>query len=926
MMAARGNAAKKMQEKEKKDKKRESKMGSDLISEEDLADMAEKMASEVPDKWRDPDCANNPITKGWMALSQRIRKFAYGERFGYFILGCIVVAGVLVGMQTYPGMETNSTVTTTDNIILYIFTAETGLKILSEGLAFPAFWLGEEWKWNNFDFFIVVACYLPADLFAGGEPPVALLRLLRLARLVKIFKKVPQLQMIVMGLAGGIKSIAYIVILLVLVFYLYAIVGITIFRTNDPWHYRDLQTTMLTLFRASTLEDWTDIMYISIFGCDQYSSIYVTQESWTPMNRKEWCVHPEQNQFLSPFFWVSFVIVSALVMLSLFIGAVTMSMTESMEQMKEEQEEATRLRMKVKQIKKMNAQKEEMQRRNSTLQEAALVDAMKGTEEGGKKDDDEGEKGAQKSFTIMGALGFGGNEEEKEQEQAQMTNMLVNIWDGADLDEMVNRVKTDEVTGSPGRVLWWHLSLFMKSIADSSKFQNFIIAVILVAGTMVGIQTFKEFEEENRVALESIDAVILYIFIVEIVIKMVAEDVYPLRFFISGWNCFDFLIVVGSLALAGTSSGGMMQMLRLLRLLRVLKLVKAFPQLQVIVNALMMGLSSIGFIGIILLLVFYMCAILGMMLFAENDPLHFGNLQISMLTLFRAATLEDWTDLMYINMYGCHKYGYSGYMEKYCTVPYPLGGETYWTAGVFFIFFTLLGALVLLTLFIGVVTTSMDEAQEAQNEEKAIEESIKEIQKNENLTDDEIETFLKVFQMLDLDGGGTIEEEELRVGLQSVGKDPTDEEMQQMMHDVDEDDSGEIDPAEFVQFMVNIRNEDRERAAKGGSEQDSLSGRDGADGENTPETLSPNKSLSPMLSFGTNGILAPPGGKTMTNLQVSALTPIKTAATLGAEANFGLPVLQSPTNENWLEMSLDMGRSKRKLPSLGSSAKIGISG
>ena len=181
-------------------------------------------------------------------------------------------------MQTYPGVETDDNVNLVDSIILYIFTAEAGLKILSEGWAFWRFWVGEEWKWNNFDFFIVVACYLPASLFSGGEPPVALLRLLRLARLVKLFKKIPQLQMIVMGLAGGIKSIGYIVILLLLVFYLYAIVGITIFRTNDPWHYRDLQTTMLTLFRASTLEDWTDIMYISIFGCDKYSSIYVGPE------------------------------------------------------------------------------------------------------------------------------------------------------------------------------------------------------------------------------------------------------------------------------------------------------------------------------------------------------------------------------------------------------------------------------------------------------------------------------------------------------------------------------------------------------------------------------------------------------------------------------------------------------------------------
>ena len=925
-MAARGaNAAKKIREsKIEEAKKAKGKGKKDASSDDDDSDDEEGGSSKEvkPDKWRDPAYGSNPISRAWMRLSSKIRVFAYGERFGAFILLCIVVAGVLVGMQTFPGMEVNKAVVMTDNIILYIFTVETCLKILSEGWAFLAFWIGPEWKWNNFDFFIVVACYLPADLFSGGEPPVALLRLLRLARLVKIFKKIPQLQMIVMGLAGGVKSIVYIVILLLLVFYLYAIVGITVFRTNDPWHYRDLQTTILSLFRASTLEDWTDIMYISIFGCDQYSSVYVSPEDWTPDNKMEWCRAPEQSQFLSPLYWVTFIVVSALVMLSLFIGAVTMSMTESMEQMKEEQEEATKQRMKEKQLKKMQAQKEELERKNlessdSVKDEDAAEDEKKTSGGGGG---------------FLGALGFGENKDEKQAEQAQMTNMLVNVWDGVNLDQLVSNAKAPDVTGHPARITWWHLSITMKGIADNKKFQNFIILVILVAGTMVGIQTDKELYEENKELLDMIDAQVLNIFIAEIIIKVVAEDVYPLRFLKSAWNCFDLLIVVGSIALAG-AAGGMMQMLRLLRLLRVLKLVKAFPQLQVIVNALMMGLSSIGFIGIILILVFYMCAILGMMMFADNDPWHFGNLWLAMLTLFRCSTLEDWTDVMYINMYGCHKYGYSGWMTPLCTNPYPIEGEN-WAAAIFFIFFTLVGALVLLTLFIGVVTTSMDEAQEQQNEEKEIQENIKRIQKEEGLTDEEIETFLKVFAMLDLDGGGTIEEEELRVGLQSVGKNPTDEEMQQMMHDVDEDDSGEIDPAEFVQFMVNMRKKDKEAATNSPEDEEgsTMKGFD-ENGEYIEGDFTPNSTVSPMNNNGN--IMAPRGGSMMTKLQVSALTPIKTAATVGAEANFGLPVLKSPTNENWLEMSLDVGRSRRKLTPLkssgsgiaaGKSAKVGISG
>ena len=94
------------------------------------------------------------------------------------------------------------------------------------------------------------------------------------------------------------------------------------------------------------------------------------------------------------------------------------------------------------------------------------------------------------------------------------------------------------------------------------------------------------------------------------------------------WNVFDTVIVLGSwiMPAIGSDSGSLLTMLRLLRLLRVLKLVKSLPQLQVIVTALIMGLNSIGFIAIILFIFFYIFAIIGLMLFRENDPWHFGSL------------------------------------------------------------------------------------------------------------------------------------------------------------------------------------------------------------------------------------------------------------------------------------------------------------
>merc|ERR1711998_91322 len=126
---------------------------------------------------------------------------------------------------------------------------------------------------------------------------------------------------------------------------------------------------------------------------------------------------------------------------------------------------------------------------------------------------------------------------------------------------------------------------------------------------------------------------------------------------------------------------------------------------------------GIGFIAIILFVVFYLFAILGMMFFQKNDPFHFGTLHRALLSLFRVCTFEDWTDVMYINIYSCTDWAYSGddtagAKASNCNKhfkPTPVGA-------IFFVMFVFLGALVLLTLFVGVVTTSMEEAQGAQNE------------------------------------------------------------------------------------------------------------------------------------------------------------------------------------------------------------------
>jgi len=186
------------------------------------------------------------------------RLVSESDGFNQLIIFVIFIASVMVGVQTYESMEHNEVVNVIDAFVLGIFTLEVVIKVVSEGKKPWLYFVGKEWRWNNFDFAIVVLCMpMWGNTFRGGS--VAILRLLRLMRVMKIVEKIPQLQIIVMGLIGGLKSVGYILLLLFLLFYLYAIAGITLFRNNDPFHYGDVLTALNSLFRMATMEDWTDM-------------------------------------------------------------------------------------------------------------------------------------------------------------------------------------------------------------------------------------------------------------------------------------------------------------------------------------------------------------------------------------------------------------------------------------------------------------------------------------------------------------------------------------------------------------------------------------------------------------------------------------------------------------------------------------------
>jgi voltage-gated sodium channel len=185
----------------------------------------------------------------------------------------------------------------------------------------------------------------------------------------------------------------------------------------------------------------------------------------------------------------------------------------------------------------------------------------------------------------------------------------------------------------------------LKKIDSSPLFQWSIITVIIISALLIGAKTH-DLSPQSLKVLAFLDNAITVFFVFELIIRFMA---FPNKktFFKNGWNIFDTLIVIGSLIPAGGSG---VLLARLLRVFRVLRLVSMVPELRLLINALIKAIPRMGYIALLMFVIFYIYAAIGSMFFHNINDVLWGDVSISMLTLFRVATFEDWTDVMYETM------------------------------------------------------------------------------------------------------------------------------------------------------------------------------------------------------------------------------------------------------------------------------------
>lgn len=224
----------------------------------------------------------------------------------------------------------------------------------------------------------------------------------------------------------------------------------------------------------------------------------------------------------------------------------------------------------------------------------------------------------------------------------------------------------------------------IKQLVELKAFHHFIVAVIVLAGVVAGLETSPAIMAHHGGTLLTLDKIILGIFIVEALLKMAAHGRQPWRYFADGWNVFDFLIVLLCLL---PVAGPFAAVLRLARALRLLRLVSALPKLQLLVGALLKSLSAMGYVSLLLALLFYIYAVAGIHLFGAGDPKHFGSLGAALMSLFRIVTLDNWGDL---------------YFAQAAHVPAI-------KVVIYFVTFIVFGTMIILNLFIGIIMNSMSE-------------------------------------------------------------------------------------------------------------------------------------------------------------------------------------------------------------------------
>ena len=265
-------------------------------------------------------------------------------------------------------------------------------------------------------------------------------------------------------------------------------------------------------------------------------------------------------------------------------------------------------------------------------------------------------------------------------------------------------------------------------ICFHSWFEWFIMWCIIVNTVIMGMEYFGQSELYGNF-LEAVNTVFAMVFTVEAIIKISA---LKWKYFDDTWNKFDFAIVLGTnvglifLWIAGSNIGMTVTILRTFRIARLLRLMNGTESISQLFNTLLLTLPGLGNIALLLTLMFFIYAVMGIQMFSKteyngqyNEYSNFRDFGVAMVSLLRFSTGESWDAFMHDgarNNPGCvvdpvYNSSFCGFNDQIGCIPLNGCGST--AMFPFMISFTLLITFVFLNLFIGVILEGFQNADES---------------------------------------------------------------------------------------------------------------------------------------------------------------------------------------------------------------------
>jgi len=231
---------------------------------------------------------------------------------------------------------------------------------------------------------------------------------------------------------------------------------------------------------------------------------------------------------------------------------------------------------------------------------------------------------------------------------------------------------------------------WLAKIVYSSQFELVIAFIILINAVSLALLTMPNIEPGAKETLTQLDTLSLYLYLAELIMRILSYGSRPLEFFKQGWNVFDFTIVILSFGLFS----GQTIILRLLRIFRLIRIFRFLPEVRVLTTSVVKSLPPLMSVGVLIFLALFIYGMAGVYLFGDQLPESWGNITLALTSLFILLTLEN----------------FPIYLEEAVAIsPWAL---PFYLSYIFIVVFTVLNVLI------GIVLNAMDEAREENRQRK----------------------------------------------------------------------------------------------------------------------------------------------------------------------------------------------------------------